>query len=145
MAKIVQAELANYAEDDTLKFSIDADDDLTNLRVTLSPPEGTPYEEGIFFLTMTVPPQYPASPPVVKFETKIYHPNINEDGQICLEQLKAEWKPNYTLRHAIDFIYCLLENPNWDNPLNPAIGAQYQKDPKEFERVAREWTQKYAV
>jgi len=141
----VQQELIQYQEDDSLKFQIDAEDnDLTNLRVTLSPPEGSPYEEGIFFLKMTVPPQYPATAPVVTFDTKIYHPNISEEGKICLQQLKDDWKPNYTLRHAIDFVYCLLENPNWENPLMTNIGAQHAANPAEFENTAREWTRKYA-
>ncbi|KAH0793034.1 ubiquitin-conjugating enzyme E2-16 kDa [Histomonas meleagridis] len=142
----VQRELIQYSEDDDLKFTIDPiDDDISRLRVTLSPPEGTPYEDGIFFLIMTIPSQYPSSPPSIKFETKIYHPNINEEGKICLDQLKSEWKSNYTLKHAIEFIYCLLKEPNWETPLVASIGAQYQKDPKEFEKTAREWTAKYAI
>jgi ubiquitin-protein ligase len=115
------------------------------LRVTLSPPLGSPYEDGLFFLALTIPTGYPTSPPSVKFETKIWHPNIQEDGTICLEQLKTDWTPAYTLKHAIEFIYSLLANPNWETPLVTAVGAQYQKDPKEFERQARAWTAQYAI
>ena len=143
--KAVSRELLQYQDDDSLKFTIDSEeDDLSKLRVTLSPPENTPYEEGIFFLSMTIPAQYPSSPPSIKFETKIYHPNINEDGKICLEQLKSDWKPTYTLKHAIEFIYYLLEHPNWESPLVASIGSQHEKDPKEFDKTAREWTKKYA-
>ncbi|OHS95430.1 Ubiquitin-conjugating enzyme family protein [Tritrichomonas foetus] len=146
MNKAVQRELLQYADDDTLKFTIDPeDDDVSKLRVTLSPPEDSPYENGIFFLSMTIPQQYPSSPPSIKFETKIYHPNINDDGTICLEQLKTDWKPNYTLKHAIEFIYSLMANPNWDSPLVASIGAQHEKDPAAFEQTAREWTETYAV
>jgi ubiquitin-conjugating enzyme E2 D/E len=146
MNKAIQRELLLYSEDDDLKFTIDPeDDDVSKLRVTLSPPDHTPYEEGVFFLSMTIPQQYPASPPNIKFETKIYHPNINEDGTICLEQLKSDWNASYTLKHAIEFIYCLMEHPNWDTPLVPAIGCEHDKDPEEFERKARDWTKKYAV
>ena len=95
-------------------------------------------------LSVTVPPQYPSLPPNIEFETKIYHPNITESGIICLESLKSEWKPIYTLKNAIDFIYFLLENPDWDSPLVPSISEQHKKDPKEFEKTAREWTMKYA-
>ena len=144
MSQVVQAELVQYAEDDTLQFTIDSDGKLNELRVTLVPPQGTPYEDGNFFLTINIPPQYPSTPPTIKFETKIYHPNINEEGKICLEQLKSEWRPDYTLRHAIDFIYCLLQNPNWETPLVQSIGAQHEKNPEEFEKTAREWTEKYA-
>lgn len=146
MNKNVQRELLQYQDDDELKFSIDVeDDDVNKLRVTLSPPEGTPYEDGIFFLEITIPPTYPSSPPDIIFITKIYHPNIDENGKICLEQLKSEWKSTYTLRNAIDFIYYLLEHPNWETPLVPQIGAEYKANPKEFERKARDYTNQYAV
>lgn len=146
MNKVVQRELLQYSQDDELKFTIDPeDDDVSKLRVTLVAPPESPYADGVFFLSMTIPAQYPSSPPSIKFETKIYHPNINEDGTICLEQLKKDWDPMFTLKHAIEFIYCLLEHPNWENPLIPAIGAQHAKDPAEFEKTAREWTARYAV
>lgn len=145
MNQVVQRELLAYSQDEDLKFTIDPEeDDVSKLRVTLAPPAGTPYEDGIFFLSMTIPAQYPSSPPTIKFNTKIYHPNINEDGTICLEQLKSDWNPTYTLKHAIEFIYCLMEHPNWESPLIPAIGAQHDKDPAEFEKTAREWTKRYA-
>jgi ubiquitin-protein ligase len=44
------------------------------------------------------------SPPSITFETKIWHPNIQEGGTICLEQLKSEWNPSFTLKHAITFV-----------------------------------------
>lgn len=141
----IRRELHKYQKDDSLKFSIDTkDNDLLHLRVTLTPPDNTPYEDGIFFLSLTIPSQYPSKPPNIEFETKIYHPNITEDGKICLNDLKSEWKQTFTLINAIDFIYFLLEHPDWEDPLVSTIAAQYKKDPKEFEKTAREWTRKFA-
>jgi ubiquitin-conjugating enzyme E2 D/E len=146
MNRAIQHELLRYSKDDDLKFTIDPeDDDISKLRVVLTPPEDSPYAEGIFFLSMTIPQQYPASPPNIRFETKIYHPNINDDGTICLEQLKSDWNATYTIKHAIDFIYHLMENPNWETPLVASIGFEYQQDPEKFKAKAREWTKKYAV
>jgi ubiquitin-conjugating enzyme E2 D/E len=145
LAQRIQTELAGYAEDETLKFTIDAEDDLTNLRVSLTGPEGTPYADGLFFLSLTVPAAYPAAPPKVKFETKVYHPNIQDDGTICLEQLKADWTSAYNLGKAIEFVYCLMEHPNWDMPLVGAIGLEHKEHPELFEKKAKEFTAKYAV
>jgi ubiquitin-conjugating enzyme E2 D/E len=147
MNKTVARELTAYENsEEELPFTIDPDgDDLTKLRVTLTPPPQTPYEGGVFFLKLTIPPGYPTSPPSIVFETKIWHPNIQEDGTICLEQLKSDWNPSFTLKHAVTFVYSLLENPNWDTPLVTAIGAQHTQDPKKFEEQARAWTAQYAI
>lgn len=142
---VVQREMRKYSKDDSLKFTIDTkDNDLAHLRVTLTPPDNSPYEDGIFFLSVTIPSRYPSVPPNIEFETKIYHPNITSDGKICFGELKSEWKSTFTLKNAIDFVYCLLENPDWDDPLVISIANQHKKDPKEFDKTAREWTKKYA-
>ena len=141
----IQRELRKYQNDDSLKFIIDTkDNDLTHLRVELIAPENTPYEDGIFFLTVTIPALYPSAPPNIEFETKIFHPNISKDGKICLYFLKSEWKSTYTLKHAINFIYFLLENPDWEDPLDVSLAEKYKKNPKAFEKKAREWTKEYA-
>jgi ubiquitin-protein ligase len=147
MNRVLSSELKKYQDgDQDLPFTIDVvGDDSSQLRVTLNAPPGTPYEDGVFFLKLTVPSGYPTSPPSVKFETKIWHPNIQEDGTICLEQLKSAWTSTYTLKHAVEFIYSLLEHPNWESPLVTAIGAQHERDPAEFEKQARDWTAKFAI
>lgn len=142
---VVQRELKKYQKDDSLKFSIHTkENDLTHLSVTLTPPENTPYEDGIFFLSVTIPSRYPSLPPNIEFETKIYHPNITKDGKICLGELRDEWKPTFTLENAIDFVYYMLQNPDWEDPLVTSIAVQHKKDPKAFDKTAREWTKEYA-
>ena len=60
-------------------------------------PGQSPYNGGIFFLNIVFPPEYPFKPPRVSFTTKIYHPNINEKGGICLDILKENWSPALTI------------------------------------------------
>jgi ubiquitin-conjugating enzyme E2 D len=57
----------------------------------------SPYTGGVFFLSITFPTDYPFKPPKVSFTTKIYHPNINANGSICLDILRDQWSPALTI------------------------------------------------
>ena len=140
-------ELLSYQEDDSLKFTIDAEDgDLSDLRVTLSAPENTPYEEGVFFLRIRILNSYPSSPPRIQFETKIYHPNIDPDtGRICLDEKYFKWEHYYILKNLINYVYYMLGNPNEESFINAEIANQYANDREKFNKTAREWTELYAV
>lgn len=62
----------------------------------MGPPE-SPYQGGVFFLTIHFPTDYPFKPPKVAFTTRIYHPNINSNGSICLDILRSQWSPALTI------------------------------------------------
>jgi ubiquitin-conjugating enzyme E2 D/E len=68
----------------------------------------TPYEGGIFFLTIHFPTDYPFKSPKVQFTTKIYHPNVNSNGAICLDILKDKWSPALTVSKVLLSILSLL-------------------------------------
>ena len=70
-------------------------------------------------LEVNIPNNYPYEPPVFKFITKIFHPNIDEHGEICLDILKKDkWSPSLTINKAVISISSLLTDPNEDDPLN---------------------------
>ena len=62
-----------------------------------SPQSDSPYSGGVFFLSITFPTDYPFKPPKVSYQTKIYHPNINANGSICLDILRDQWSPALTI------------------------------------------------
>ena len=104
------------------------DDDLYHWNACLTGPTETPYDGGIFNLDIRFPLDYPFSPPKILFTTKIYHPNINENGNICLDILKDNWSPVLTISKIILSISSLLSDPNPDDPLVSEIAQLYRDD-----------------
>ena len=88
---------------------------------TLPGPEGSPYEGGIFFLNIIFPVDYPFKPPKCSFRTRVYHPNVNSNGSICVSVLKDEWSPALTITKILLSISSLLTDPNPNDPLVPEI------------------------
>jgi len=119
-------------------------DDIFHWQATLMGPSESPYEGGVFFLDINFPEDYPYKPPRVVFSTKIYHPNINSSGGICLDILKDQWSPALTISKVLISICSLLDDPNPDDPLVPSIADLYINNRAEYTLKARTWTLQYA-
>uniref|UniRef100_A0A673I2F8 E2 ubiquitin-conjugating enzyme n=1 Tax=Sinocyclocheilus rhinocerous TaxID=307959 RepID=A0A673I2F8_9TELE len=103
-------------------------EDLFHWQATIMGPSDSPYQGGVFFLTIHFPTDYPFKPPKVAFTTKIYHPNINSNGSICLDILRSQWSPALTVSKVLLSICSLLCDPNPDDPLVPDIAHIYKSD-----------------
>merc|ERR1711871_1667149 len=108
-------------------------------------PGESPYEGGVFFLSIKFPADYPFKPPKVTFTTRIYHPNINASGGICIDILKDNWSPALTVLKVLLSVCSLLTDPNPDDPLVTDIARIYKEDKPTYDRTAAEWTRKYAM
>ena len=108
-------------------------------------PSDSPYSGGKFKLNIFFPVDYPFKPPKVTFQTKVFHPNIDSVGNICLDILKENWSPALTVGKILLSISSLLTDPNPDSPLSSEIAHLYKYDRKKYDDSAREWTNKYAI
>lgn len=111
---------------------------------TIKGPEYTPYQDGMFRLKIIFPVNYPFKPPKVQFITKIFHPNINSGGAICLDILKDQWSPVLTIDKVLLSISSLLADPNPNDPLVTEIAELYRQNYEGFVNTAKIWTNKYA-
>ncbi|KAJ7401641.1 Ubiquitin-conjugating enzyme E2 E1 [Pitangus sulphuratus] len=120
-------------------------DNIYEWRSTILGPPGSVYEGGVFFLDITFTPEYPFKPPKVTFRTRIYHCNINSQGVICLDILKDNWSPALTISKVLLSICSLLTDCNPADPLVGSIATQYMTNRAEHDRMARQWTKRYAT
>ena len=111
---------------------------------TIIGPPDTPYEGGIFKLSIDFSHDYPFKPPTIKFITKIYHCNINSNGGICLDILNKNWSPALTISKVLISICSLLSDPNPNDPLVYEIADLYKQNRQLHDINAREYTIKYA-
>jgi len=121
------------------------EDNLLEWQATIIGPKDTAFEGGIFKLRLTFSTSYPFQPPRVNFETKMYHPNIDDHGGICLDILKGQWTPALSVSKLLLSICSLLTDPNPDDPLNGEVARVYKRDPLEYNKNVKEYTKIYAM
>lgn len=120
------------------------DDDMYHWQATIIGPEDTPYHGGVFELRIDFPQDYPFKPPNVVFITKIFHCNINHNGNICLDILKDQWSPALTISKVLLSICSLMNDQNPNDPLTPDAADLYHNDYDSFFDYAKKYTLQYA-
>ncbi|WOL19024.1 ubiquitin-conjugating enzyme E2 22 [Canna indica] len=121
------------------------DDDLSTIFADIEGPAGTPYENGTFRMKLLLSHDFPQSPPKGYFVTKIFHPNIATNGEICVNTLKKDWNPSLGLRHVLIVVRCLLIEPFPESALNEQAGKMLLENYEEYARHARLYTGIHAL
>lgn len=121
-----------------------AEENARHFRITIDGPKDSPYANGVFNLELFLPEEYPMAAPKVRMLTKIYHPNIDKLGRICLDILKDKWSPALQIRTVLLSIQALLSAPNPLDPLANDVAEHWKDNEAGALEKAREWVRKYA-
>ncbi|XP_060063665.1 ubiquitin-conjugating enzyme E2 R2-like [Ylistrum balloti] len=156
--KALQLELKKIKEEPVEGFRVNLieDENLFEWEVAIFGPPGTLYEGGYFKAHMKFPADYPYNPPSVKFMSKMWHPNVYENGDVCISilhppvddpqsgELPSErWNPTQNVRTVLLSIISLLNEPNTFSPANVDASVMYRKwkdskgKDKEYENIIR--------
>ena len=121
-------------------------EDPLDIQFDLEGPKATPYEYGIFRVKLIITSEFPLTAPKGIFITKIFHPNISEKGDICVNTLKKDWNPSqWNLYHLFEVIKCLLIVPFPQSALNEEAGKLFMENYEEYFKIAQMYTKVYAM
>ena len=121
------------------------DNDYRHWKGRIKGPIDTVYQGGVFDVDIIIPDDYPFKPPKMKFDTKIWHPNISSvTGAICLDILKNEWTPALTIRTALISLQALMCEPVPNDPQDAVVAKQYMSNINLFNQTAKHWVEEYA-
>jgi len=132
----VQKDLADLSLGSTMRTNFPNPDDILNFILTIDPDEGM-YKGGRFTFTFAVNQNFPHDPPKVKCQQKIYHPNIDLEGNVCLNILREDWKPVLNLNAVIVGLQFLFLEPNASDPLNKEAAEDLRSNRDGFRRNVR--------
>ncbi|KAK1933063.1 ubiquitin-conjugating enzyme family protein [Babesia divergens] len=112
--------------------------DIFNWQAAVLGPSDTEWDGGIFTLSLKFPHDYPHKPPVVRFTTRVFHPNVYQDGSICLDILDKEWSPVFDVCGILTSIQSLLTDPNNKSPANKEAAILYTENRSEYIRKVKD-------
>ncbi|EDV93367.1 ubiquitin-conjugating enzyme E2-18 kDa [Drosophila grimshawi] len=132
------------AKSDILR-NIEVSDESLLLWTGLLVPEKAPYNKGAFQIEISFPPQYPFMPPKIVFKTPIYHPNVDEKGEVCLSIIAVDnWKPTTRTENVFQALIDLVHNPQPEHPLRSDLAEEFIKEHKTFMKTAESFTRRNA-
>jgi len=112
--------------------------DLMQWTAVIFGPGETPWDGGVFGLTLEFSEDYPNTAPLVRFSSRMFHPNIYNDGRICLDILQNKWSPIYDVSAVLTSIQSLLSDPNPDSPANTEAARVFSEKKLEYNERVRE-------
>lgn len=141
---------------DLVSVGLSDDDNLYDWEVMIMGPDGTLYEGGFFKARLTFPQDFPNMPPTMRFESDIWHPNVYEDGKVCISILHApgedalnaqesaeeRWRPILGVEQILISVISILGDPNDESPANIDAAVMWRNDRSAFKKKVRQCVRK---
>nr|CCA23795.1 predicted protein putative [Albugo laibachii Nc14] len=140
----IQKDIAELDGGEAATVTFPDSNDLTVFNVKIKVDSGH-WKGASYNFSFRIPPMYPHEPPKVRCHTKIYHPNIDLDGSVCLNILREDWKPVLDINSVIYGLIYLFYEPNSDDPLNRGAADLFRGNPSEFARIVKRTLRGYSV
>jgi ubiquitin-conjugating enzyme E2 G1 len=152
-SKKLQRELNELQQESDVPFTVGlvSESDLFKWNVAIMGQEDTIYEGSIIQATMDFPPDYPYNPPKFRFAQKMFHPNIYQDGHVCIsilhrpvsdstneqELMEEKWKPVLGVKEIILSVLCVIYEPNLESPANVDASKMLRESPGQYKQCVR--------
>ena len=148
-AKIIMKHFEKYNQDPNPNINIEEPSNIFKWNFILIGPKDTPWEDEIYEGIIEFPQNYPFSPPIIRFVSNLYHPNIYKDGKVCIsilhegvdefgyEASSERWSPCQTIQTIFLSILSLFYDPNCDSPANVDASKMYRDNKDELTRYIR--------
>jgi ubiquitin-conjugating enzyme E2 G1 len=156
--ELLKKQLVELSKDDSCGFSVGLDDDSNffKWRVIFEGPSETLYEGGLFSTLLDFPQDFPNSPPVMKFETEMWHPNVYPDGKVCIsilhppgtdrhndqETAEERWRPILSVEAILVSVLSMLVDPNLNSPANIDAAVHMRNDADGYKKKVRQLVRK---
>ena len=156
--EMLKKQMMELTRDESNGFSVGLEDDSDwfRWRIVFEGPPGTMYSGGLFTALMRFPDDFPNSPPTMKFETSMWHPNIYPDGRVCIsilhppgtdrfnseETSEERWRPILGVESILLSVISMLADPNLSSPANIDAAVQMRNDPDAYKKVVRQLVRK---
>ena len=110
-------------------------------------PNDSVYKDGVYNGKLIIPKEYPHRPPEVKFISKLFHPNVYDDGKLCMsilhegediygyEHISERWNPSHSVNSILMSFTSILTEPNFDSPANIDISNLWKNDFNEYKKI----------
>ncbi|KAL5710199.1 E2 ubiquitin-conjugating enzyme [Ranunculus cassubicifolius] len=120
-------------------------DGINEFNVEFHGPKESLYEGGVWKVRVELPDAYPYKSPSIGFLNKIYHPNVDESGSVCLDVINQSWSPMFDLLNVFEvFLPQLLLYPNPSDPLNGDAASLMLKDKQQYEQKVKDYCERFA-